>query len=130
MPDGGRLERRRGHERKQSRHVGEQVGRRWSAESTSARALRSSGSAAGSRLEPVEQPSRRAVSRFGRDAAGGRVRVREQALGLELGELSPHRRRRDGQAASLDERPRADRLAGGNVLLDDDAKDPRWRASS
>ena len=43
--------------------------------------------------------------------------MREQAEPLELGELVADRRRRDVEAGTLDERLRADGLAGGDVLL-------------
>ena len=59
-----------------------------------------------------------AVAGVGRDPAGGGVRVGEQAELLELCELVAHRARRDGQPGALDERLRADGLAGGDVLLD------------
>ena len=44
--------------------------------------------------------------------------MRQQADPLELGELAAHGRGGDAEAGALDERPRADRLAGRDVLLD------------
>ena len=52
----------------------------------------------------------------------------EQAERLELGELAAHGRRPDGDAGPLDERLRADGLAGRDVLLDDAAQDVLLRA--
>ena len=49
--------------------------------------------------------------------------MREQPERLELGELAPHGRRRHGETGALDERLRADRLAGRHVLLDDAPED-------
>ena len=49
--------------------------------------------------------------------------MREQAEALELGELGPHGRRRDGHARARDEVLRADRLAALDVLLDDASQD-------
>ena len=49
--------------------------------------------------------------------------MREQPEPLELGELVPHRRRRDAEPGPLDERLRPDRLPGRDVLLDDVAED-------
>ena len=53
----------------------------------------------------------------------GRVRMREQAERLELGELAPHRRRRHVHARPRDERFRPDGLAGRDVLLDHPPQD-------
>ena len=49
--------------------------------------------------------------------------MREQPERLELGELAAHGRRRDAEPGALDERLRADRLAGRDVLLDDAPQD-------
>ena len=46
-----------------------------------------------------------AVGPFGRDAAGRRMRVREQAARFELGELVADGRGGDAEPAALDERP-------------------------
>ena len=91
------------------------------AESISRRSSeRSSGKTSGTLLLAREQLVRvQPVRLLGRDAAGRRVRMREQAARLELGELVADRRRRDAQTGALDEVPRADRLAGRDVLLDD-----------
>ena len=48
--------------------------------------------------------------------------MREQPEPLELGELAPDGRRRDAERRALDERLRADRLPGRDVLLDDVAE--------
>ena len=97
----------------------------WSAASTSLRIeVRSSGKRGGPRLLALEHLlGVEAVAGFGRDPAGRGVRMREQAERLELGELAADGRRRDAEAGALDERLRADRLAGGDVLLDDPPKD-------
>ena len=63
------------------------------------------------------------VAGLGRHAPGRRVRVRQQAEPLELGELRAHGRRRDAQSGPLDEGLRADRLSGRHVLLDDAPQD-------
>ena len=44
--------------------------------------------------------------------------MREEPPALELRKLVAHRRGRNAQAPALDEVPRADRLAGRDVLLD------------
>src|SRR4051794_32759526 len=49
--------------------------------------------------------------------------MREQTERLELRELAPHRRRRDGQRSPLDEVLRADGLARADVFLDDAPED-------
>ena len=49
--------------------------------------------------------------------------MRQQAERLELRELAPHGRRRHAHARSLDERLRADGLAGRDVLLDHSPQD-------
>ena len=59
-----------------------------------------------------------AIRELGRDAAGRRMRVGQQPARLEFRELVPDRRRGDLQACALDQVVRADRLAGGDVLLD------------
>jgi hypothetical protein len=48
--------------------------------------------------------------------------MREQAAQLELGELVPDGGRRDVQATTLDQVPRTDGLARGDVLLDHECK--------
>jgi hypothetical protein len=58
------------------------------------------------------------VGALGRDAAGRRVRMREQPSRLELGELVSDRGRRHAQSGTLDEIARANGLSGGDVLLD------------
>jgi len=64
-----------------------------------------------------------AVARIGRDATGGGVRVRQEAVGLELGEDAPDGGARDAQAIALDECLAADRRRGRDVFLDDGPKD-------
>ena len=78
---------------------------------------RGSGTAVGDRLD-VE-----AVAGVGRDAAGARVRVGQQAGHLELGEDVADRRAGHAEAVALDERLAADRLGGRDVFLDDGPKD-------
>ena len=59
-----------------------------------------------------------AVAQIGRDAAGGRVRVRQQAEILERGELVPHGRRRNVEPVLADKGRRRHRLGRGDVLAD------------
>ena len=114
MADGRRLERRRRDEREQPRHLRERLGRRLQrvldlaarhrrgrAGRTAGRGSSRSSSAVG--VEPV--------AALGRDAAGGRVRMREQPERLELGELGADGRRRERERRALDEALRADGLA-------------------
>ncbi len=121
----GRAERRGRHEREQPRQLGEHLGgrlqRRLDLGPSGCEVERE---AAGLRVEPLEQSVRVvAVAALGRDPAGGGVRVRQQPERLELGELAPYRRRRDVELRPFDERARADRLPGRDVLLDDAAQD-------
>ena len=48
--------------------------------------------------------------------------MREETERLELGQLTAHGGRRHLETGALDERPRADGLAGCDVLLDDAPK--------
>src|SRR5215216_4656353 len=76
------------------------------------------------RLEAVEQALReQPVSLLRGHAAGGGMRMREQAEPLELGELAPDGRRRDAQSRALNEVLRADGQPGGDVLLDEVPED-------
>ena len=76
------------------------------------------------RLEALEQRARVVpIAAVGGHAAGGRVRVREQADLLQLGELAADGRRRDVQPGSLDQAFRAHGLARRHVLLDDTQDD-------
>ena len=68
-----------------------------------------------------------AIAGVGRDAAGGRVRVGQQAVRLELGEDAADGRAGHAEAIALDERLAADRRGGRDVFLDDGPKD-RLRA--
>ena len=68
-----------------------------------------------------------AIAVVGRDAPGRRVRVGQQAVGLELGEDAADRRAGHAEAVALDERLAADRRGGRDVFLDDGPKD-RLRA--
>ena len=68
-----------------------------------------------------------AVAGVGRDAAGGGVRVGQQAVRLELGEDAADGRAGHAEAVALDERLAADRRRGRDVFLDDGPKD-RLRA--
>ena len=78
---------------------------------------------AGPRVLPREQLGRiEAIALLGRHPSGRRMRMGEQALPLELGELVAHGRRRDIQLGALHEVPRSDRLAGRDVLLDHERK--------
>ena len=64
-----------------------------------------------------------AVALIGRDAAGRRVRVGQQAVRLELGEDAAHGRAGHAEAVAVDERLAADRRRGRDVFLDDGPKD-------
>ena len=68
-----------------------------------------------------------AVAGVGRHAARARVRVGQEAGGLELGEDAAHGRAGHAQAVALDQGLAADRLGGRDVFLDDGPKD-RLRA--
>src|SRR5439155_20322937 len=59
------------------------------------------------------------VAALGRQPSCRRVRMRQEAERLELGELTAHGRRGHAQLAALDETLGADRLARRHVLLDD-----------
>src|SRR4029077_524389 len=56
------------------------------------------------------------IAPLGRAPAGRCMRMREQASSLQLRELVAHCRRRDVQIGALDQVPRTDGLAGGDVL--------------
>ena len=64
-----------------------------------------------------------AVAGVGRDAAGGGVRVVEEAGELELGEDVADRRAGHAEPIPIDERLAADRRRGGDVFLDDGPED-------
>ena len=119
VPQRRRLQRRRRDEREQARHLREHLGRRLQR----FRDLRVLARDAERELGPSrlrsgqERVDVEAVARLGGHAPGRGVRVREQAEALELGELVADGRRRDVEAGTLDERLRADGLAGGDVLL-------------
>ncbi len=122
---GGGLEPRGRDEREQLRHLAQHLGRRLQRRLHLALHRGQVEREAGRpRLLPFEQLlGVEAIAGSGRDPAGRRVRMREQPERLELRELAPHGRRGDGEARALDERLRADRLAGGHVLLDDPSED-------
>ena len=122
---GGRFDRRRRHERQQSRELREHVRRRLERGLELVPLLGElERKRRRPRLEALEQAvGEEPVAVVGRHAAGRCVRMREEALPLELGELAAHGRRRDVQARPLDERLRCDRLAGRDVLLHDEAED-------
>ena len=113
------LERRRGHEREQSGHLREHL-----------RGGLQRGLDLGPRRVQVERELRRlrchpaehlgrviAIAGLGRHASGGGVRVREQPEPLELGELVADGRRGEAELRLLDQRLRAHRLTGRDVLL-------------
>ena len=74
----------------------------------------------GHREQPVDEV---ALSGVRRHAPGGGVRVREQALRLELGQLGADRRGAPDEAGVGRERLRRHRLPGGGVALGDLAED-------
>ena len=69
--------------------------------------------------EPVDE---QAVALVGGDAPGRGVRLRDEAFVLERGHVVADGGRRDVQVVTVDQRPRADRLVGGDVVLDDGAQ--------
>ena len=82
------------------------------------------GRAAAALAELEQRVGVEAVSGVGRHPAGGRVRMGQIAVALELGELGS-----DGRGAPLDlvlvgDRLRADRAARLEVSLDREAEDP------
>ena len=101
----------------------------WSADSTSVRAsVQVERERRRLRLQPVEQlVGVVAVAALGRHAA------RRRCAGASAGRAARARRARGARsrarrgACALDEGLRADRLAGGDELLDDAAEDLRWR---
>ena len=126
VPDDRRLERRRGHEREQVRQLARAPRSSRAARSRpgSARPERSSVELGRPRLEPIEQPvDEEPVAGVGRNPPRRRVRMREQPLLLEHGQLVAHRRRGDREPGPLDERLRPDRRPGRDVLLDDAGED-------
>ena len=64
-----------------------------------------------------------AIAGVGGDAAGGGVRVAEQARQLQLGEDVADGRAGHAEAIPVDERLAADRGRGGDVFLDDGPQD-------
>jgi hypothetical protein len=125
VADSGRAERRRRHEREQPRQLREHLRRPLQrGVDLVARSGKVEREPCRLRLEPLEQAVRViAVTARGRDPPCGRVRVREQAEPLELGELAPDRRRGDVECDALDERSRTHGLAGRHVRLDHAAQD-------
>ena len=125
MPHRRGLERGRGHEREQPRHLRQHLRRRLQRLlDLRARGGQVERELGRPRLLPREQPvDVDAVAGLGRHAARRGVRMREQTAPLELGQLAAHRRRRHRHAGALDERLRPDRLPGRDVLLDDAAED-------
>ena len=76
----------------------------------------------GQRLDLGEPVDEEAVALVGGDAPGAGVRLGDQPLLLERGHVVADRGGRDTQAVPLDEGLAADRLAGGDVVLDDRAE--------
>ena len=116
-----RLERRRRDQREQTRHLRQhlrrRLERRFHLPSESREVERES---ARTRILAREQlVGIEPVSLLGRHPACRRVGMAEEAARLQLRELVAHRRGRDDQAGPLDEVLRPDRLARGDVLLDD-----------
>ena len=70
------------------------------------------------RLRRQHRVDEEPVAARGRDPAGAGVRARDQAELLEIGHHVPDRRRRQLETARARERARADRLAVGDVALD------------
>ena len=78
---------------------------------------------AGQRLDAGQLVDEQPVALVGRDPAGAGVRLGDEALFLQHGHVVADRRRRDAQAVPLDQRLRADRLLGADVVLDDGSED-------
>ena len=114
----GCLDGRCGHERQQSRELREHVRRRLERRlQLAARLCELERKRRRTRLEALEQAvGEEPIAVLRGHAAGRSVRMREQALPLELGELAAHPRRCDGKPRPLDERLRRDPLAGRDVL--------------
>ena len=106
------LERRRGDEGEEPRHLREHLGRRLKRRlDLGARRREVERERRRLRLEVAEQlVGEVAVAGLGRDAPGRGVRMREEAERLELRQLGADGRRRDAQVGALDERLRPDRL--------------------
>src|SRR5688572_5951291 len=125
MSNRGGLERGCRDERQEPRRVGEHLGRRAQRLfDLVAHRAQVDAELVGTPLEAVDELLRvDPVAALGRRAAGRRVRMRQQPERFELREFPPHGRRRDAQPRALHEHTRADRLARGDVLLDDAAQD-------
>ena len=125
VTDGRRLERRRRHERQHVRDTREHLAGRLEGRIDLTPQLRKvERERARTRILVRKQlVGVEAVALIGRNATRRRVRMHEQAEPLQLGERRADRRRRDAQPGALDEVLRADRLARGDVLLDDDPED-------
>ena len=79
-------------------------------------------SAVGQRLDRGEPVDEQPVALVGGDAPGAGVRLGDVALVLQRRHVVADRRRRDAEVVPLDERLGADRLLGGDVVLDDGAQ--------
>ena len=77
----------------------------------------------GQRLDRGEPIDEEAVAGVGGDASGAGVRLGDVALVLQQRHVVADRGRRDTEGVPLGERLRPDRLAGGDVVLDDGAQD-------
>src|SRR4029079_3118534 len=78
----------------------------------------------GAPFERVDELLRvEAVAALGGRSSRGRVRMGQQAQRLEPRELTAQGGRGEAERRALDERARADRLAGRDVLLDDETQD-------
>ena len=74
------------------------------------------------RLERGQPVDEQPVALVGRDPAGAGVRLGDEPLLLQRGHVVADRGRRDAEAVPLDEGLGADRLLGGDVVLDDRAE--------
>jgi hypothetical protein len=77
----------------------------------------------GQRLDPRELVDEQPVATVGGHPAGAGVRLPDVALLLEDGHVVTHGGRRHLEVVALHERLAADRLLGGDVVLDDGAQD-------
>jgi hypothetical protein len=75
------------------------------------------------RLDRAQAVDEQPVALVRRHPAGAGVGLVDEALLLQRCHVVAHGGRRDIEPVPLDQRPRADRLLGGDVVLDDRAQD-------
>ena len=125
MAHGGRLERRCRHQREHVSHSRENFARRLERRVDLAPEVREP-EREGARprvLAREELVGVEPVALLRGDPARRRVRVRQETLGLELGQVVAYGRGRNEQPGALDERARADGLSRRHVFLNDASED-------